>query len=167
MSDFKEQMGGLIHGKNEKGGLYALLIGMALGNIIPSISDGYYFFLQKKLRDQWKNGEITAKEYWTKNSLYYYLVPCSYWIALSIIIINVKGDATKKLKMSAAAIGAGAVLAIILKMVQTDKKQLEKEDAERANLIKDHPEVFKVLQRPEYSNIAGQIVNSANDKAAT
>lgn len=166
MSDFKEKISGLTHGKDATAGLYAMLIGMSLGNILPSVSDGIFFICERNLRDSWKRGEITAKQYWLKNTLYYYTIPFTYWALVALIIINIKGDYQKKLKLSIALIGGGAVIGILIKMMQTDNKQLAKEDAERLLLLQNHPEIVDVLKQPEFENIAGQIIGKANEKTS-
>ncbi len=159
MSDFKKQMGGLFHSENASAGLYTLLIGMAAGNLLPSPSDALFFRYERKLRDDWKAGKITAKEFWTRNTCAYYFLPFTYWALLAFIVVNIKTNYHNKLKIAGALIGAGVALGVVLKMMQTDEKQLEKEDEERLLLAKNHPEVVAILKKPEYENISGQIVN--------
>ena len=36
-----------------------------------------------------------------------------------------------------------------------------KEDEERDLLIKQHPEIIDILKKPEYENIAGQIIGNS------
>ena len=167
MSDFKQKMSGLMHGGNETAGLYTLLIGMAAGNLLPSPSDALYFRLQARLRDKWKRGELSATDYWKKNTFYYYSVPFLYWAFLAILVINVKGSAEQKLKIAGALVGGGVALGVVLKLIQNDKQQLLKEDEERDLLLKSHPEIIDILKRPEFENIAGQIVgNVGKDSGA-
>ena len=161
MGDFKKQISSLAHGKNATGGLYTLLVGMSLGNLLPSPSDSAYFFLQTNLRDKWKRGEISAEQYWKLNSLYYYFVPFTYWALLALIVINIKGSSEQKIKIAGALVGSGIAVGIILKLMQNDKKQLMKEDEERDLLIKQHPEIVDILKKPEYENIAGQIIGNS------
>lgn len=162
MSDFTSQIKGVAHSENATGAIYALIGGMVLGNALPSPSDAWFFYEEKKLRDRWKKGELTAEKYWELNTLYYYLLPMLYWLAVGAVIVGIKGDATKKLKLMAVLVGGGVVAGVILKMIQTDKKQLDKEDQERLLLLKNHPEVVEILKKPEFENIAGQIIGSPN-----
>ena len=157
MSDFKQQIAGVTHSENASGGLYILLIGMSLGNLLPSISDGIFFRVERNLRQKYKNGFYTPKQFYVRNTAAYYLIPFTYWAALAILIVQIKGDYHKKLKISVAAISAGIVAGIILKMVQDDELQLEKEDQEKLLLLKNHPEVVAILNKPEYENISGQL----------
>jgi hypothetical protein len=158
---FKKEMGNLFQGSNASAGLYTLLLGMATGNILPSPSDALYMKLQAGLRDKWKRGEISAEQYWKLNSLYYYFVPFTYWAFLALIVINIKASSEQKIKIAGALVGSGIAVGIILKLMQNDKKQLMKEDEERDLLIKQHPEIIDILKKPEYENIAGQIVGNS------
>ena len=162
MSGFKSQLTNLAKSENATAGLYALLIGMSLGNLLPSPSDGLYFSYQTKLRDKWKRGELTAKQFWAKNTAGYYLIPFTYWALLAIVVVNMKGDFQKKLKVAGALVGAGVAIGIVVKLMQNDKQQLEKEDAERLRLLENHPEVIQILKSPQYENISAQIINSPN-----
>lgn len=164
MSDLKEQISGVAHSENAKGALYALLIGMVVGNALPSPSDAWFFFEEKKLRDRWKRGELTAEKFWKLNTFYYYSIPCLYWLLIGSIIVSIKGDAAKKIKLTALLVGGGAVAGVILKMIQQDKKQLNKEEQEKLLLLKNHPEVIEILKKPEFSNISSQFVNFTGKK---
>ena len=162
MSDFKDKMTTLFKGDSGESALYVLLIGMAMGNLLPTPSDALYMKLQAGLRDKWKKGEITATQYWEKNVWYYYSVPFLYWGALALVVINIKTSYQNKLKVAGALVGAGVALGIILKLLANDKEQLAKEDEERDLLLKNHPEIVDILKKPEYENIAGQIVGAKN-----
>lgn len=157
MGDFKEKISSLTHGKDATAGLYALLIGMSLGNLCPSVSDGIFFRVERNLRQKYKNGVLTPRQFYVRNTLAYYLIPFTYWAALALVIFNIKGDYHKKLKISVAAIGAGVVVGIILKMVQSDEIQLAKEDKEKLLLLEKYPEIVNILNKPEYENISGQL----------
>lgn len=161
MSDFVSQIKGVAGSKNATGAIYALIGGLVLGNALPSPSDAWFFWEEKKLRDRWKKGELTAEKYWELNTLYYYLLPMLYWLVVGAVIVTIKGDATKKIKLMAVLVGGGVVAGVVLKMIQTDKTQLAKEDKERLLLLKNHPEVVDILKKPEYENIAGQIIGNS------
>jgi hypothetical protein len=164
MSDFKEQMVGSMHGKYSNAILYTFFISAFLGNAIPTPSDAYYFYLQTKLRDKWKRGEITASQYWSRNTIFYYGIPCLWWLLLFGIVVNLKISSEQKLKVAIALIGSTALVGVVLKMVQNDKDQLSMEDAEKLKLLKEHPEVVAILNKPEFSNISSQFRNITGEK---
>src|ERR1035437_9766469 len=149
MSDIKEQVSGITNGKYATGGLYILFLGFAAGNFLPTIGDGIYFIINSRLRDKWKRGEISAKEYWLKDGLSYYIIPASWWLLLGGIIVGVGGDFKTKSKIAIGLISGSAVLGIILKKIFEDEKQLGVEDQEKLRLLKEHPEVVAILNKPE------------------
>ena len=159
MGEFTGEISSAANSKNAKGALYAMLAGLVLGNALPSPSDALYFKLQTGLRNKWKKGEITAQRYWKLNTFYYYSVPMLYWLIIGLIIVNSKGDAEKKIKMTAVLIGGGVVVGTIFKLMQDDKAQLTKEEEEIKHLIEKHPDVIKILNKPEYDSINGQFKN--------
>jgi len=164
MSDFKQQMSKLSNSDNATAGLYTLFIGMALGNLIPSPSDAIYMMYQTKLRDKWKRGLITPAQYWKKNALGYYMIPCTWWILLGLIVINVKGTSQKKAKIALALIGSSAVVGLVLRQISKDKKEIDIEDDAKLKLLKEHPEVLKILNKPEFDSINGQFKNITGEK---
>ena len=159
---FKKQMSGLFHGSNAEAGLYTLMLGMIAGNITPSVSDAIFFRVEQSLRDKWKRGELTAEQFWKKNTISYYLIPCTYWIFITLLVVNVRGSYHDKLKWAVALVGSGVALGVIMKLMQNDKKQLIKEDEERDLLREKYPEVVDILSHPEFENIAGQLIHSPN-----
>lgn len=159
MSDLKKQISGLAKSENATAGLYTLFIGMALGNLIPAPSDALYMMYQTHLRDKWEKREITPAEYWRKNALGYYFIPFTWWVLLGAIVVNVKGTSEKKAKIALALIGSSAVVGIILRQISKDNAQVDKEDIAKLKLLNDHPEVLKILNKPEFDSINGQFKN--------
>lgn len=100
--------------------LYAALAGLVLSDIIPTPADALYFYLERNLRDKWKNNTITAKQYWTRQTLYYYILNPLWWILVVLITVNVKGDVEKKLKVAGILIGAGAAFGMIFYLYKQD-----------------------------------------------
>ncbi len=147
--------------KSEHGNaiLLAGLIGLTLSDIIPTIADSAYFSAEKSLRDRWKKGEITPKEYWSKSSFYYYGLNFSYWLIVSAIVLSIKGDAEKKIKVLGGLIGGGAVAAIIYKNIQKDTAELKSEEEQRKALLEKFPEIAPVLESPQFKNYAAELSN--------
>lgn len=137
--------------------LYAGLIGLIVSDIIPTPADIFSFYVDKKLRDRWKKGDISPEEYWRKKTMTYYLTKPIYWSLVSAIIISIKGDATKKLKVAGALVASGAVAAIIYKNIKSDKKELAEEAKQKQELLKKHPEYAEFLSKndslPQFKNV--------------
>jgi len=108
--------------------IYAGLIGLVLSDIIPTPADALYFHIERNLRDKWKRGEITPEKYWEKTAEYYYILNPIWWLLVGGIVISIKGDASKKIKILGGIIGAGAVLAVLHKNIVQDRKELSLEE---------------------------------------
>ena len=125
ISDVKEA----INGPHAKGVLYVGLIGLLLSDIIPTPADALYFNLERKLRDDWKVGKLTAKQYWARETAYYYGLNAIWWLLVIILATKIPGTAKKKMNVALGLIGTGAVVGVIHKNIQKDIQiqELEKE----------------------------------------
>jgi hypothetical protein len=164
MSDLKKQLSSLSNSENATAGLYTLFIGMALGNLIPTPSDALYMLYQTKLRDKWKRGLITPEQYWKRNAIGYYFIPFTWWVLLGAIVVNIKGTSEKKAKIALALIGSSAVVGLILKQIQKDNQEINTEDEAKLKLLREHPEVLKILNKPEFDSINGQFRNITGEQ---
>ena len=99
MKKFFEEIGNASKGEYGAGVLYAGAVGLILSDIVPTPADALYFYTEKKLRDKWKNGEITPEQYWKKTAMAYYLYNPIWWILVIAVIYNVPGDVSKKAKI--------------------------------------------------------------------
>ena len=142
--------------KEGKAVLYAGLIGLVLSDIIPTPADAIYFTVERNLRDKWKRGEITPKQYWTKTTASYYLLNPLWWGIVSAITLSVKGDAEKKLKVAGALIGSGIAFAVIYKNIKKDNKDLEQEKVEREKLLAAFPEIAPIMNTPQFKNFIAE-----------
>lgn len=122
-----EEIGNASKGEYGAGVLYAGAVGLILSDIIPTPADAIYFYTEKKLRDKWKNGEITPEKYWKKTAMAYYLYNPIWWILVLAVIYNIEGDLAKKAKIGLAIVGAGAVVGIIYRNYSQDIKQIREE----------------------------------------
>lgn len=137
--------------------LLAGLIGLTLSDIIPTISDSIYFSVERNLRDKWKKGEITPAKYWRQTSFAYYGLNFGYWLIISAIVLSIKGDAEKKIKVLGGLIGGGAVAAIIYKNIQKDTAELKSEEEQRKALLDKFPEIAPILDSPQFKNYAAEL----------
>jgi hypothetical protein len=103
--------------------IYGALFGAIAGDLVPTPGDFFYFKLMRELRDKWTKGEITSKQYWSRETLYYYLLNSSWWALVFLITYNIEGDFQKKLKIALALTGAGLVVGVILKNIQKDEQE--------------------------------------------
>lgn len=102
------------------GVLYAGMVGLILSDIIPTPGDALYFYQQRKLKDKLNNNEITAKQYWIRDAAGYYLYNSAFWALVFGAVVLTKGDYSKKIKVAAAFLGGGAVVAVLVKNIKKD-----------------------------------------------
>lgn len=127
MKKIFEEIGNASKGEYGAGVLYAGAVGLILSDIIPTPADALYFYTEKKLRDKWKNGEITPEKYWKKTAMAYYLYNPIWWILVLAVMYNIEGDLAKKAKIGLAIAGAGAVVGIIYRNYSQDINQIRQE----------------------------------------
>jgi hypothetical protein len=116
-------------GPHATGALYIGLLGLFLSDLIPTPADAVYFNLERKLRDDWKSGSISAKQYWTRETTSYYGLNALWWLLVIVIATQIPGSARKKMNIALAIIGVGAVVAVIHRNIQKDIRiqELEKD----------------------------------------
>lgn len=114
-------------GKYSNGVLYAGAVGLILSDIIPTPADALYFYTEKKLRDQWKEGKITPQKYWTRTASAYYLYNPIWWGLVLGVMYYTKGDIKDKAKIGLMVAGAGAVVGVIYRNYQKDIQEIKKE----------------------------------------
>lgn len=104
--------------------LYAGAIGLLLSDILPTPADSIYFRLQEKNKTKLEKGEITPKQYWTRDALAYYgLNPIWWGLVLGVIFIT-KGDFTSKAKVGLGIIAGGVVIGVLNKNIKEEEKKL-------------------------------------------
>lgn len=125
--EFVSQIKGLTKSEHATAALYVFIIGLALSDIIPTPGDALYFYLERNLRDQWKNGKITPQKYWELEALYYYSTNFLWWTIIFLVALYIPGTAKDKFKVAIAVIGAGMVIGVLFKNVEKDKIELQLE----------------------------------------
>ena len=101
--------------------VYAAMAGLFLSDIIPTPADAVYFWAERRLKQKLNNNEITPKQYWVRDAVGYYLYNPLWWLLVIGVVVSVKGDYTKKIKIGIGLIGAGAVVAILYKNIKKDE----------------------------------------------
>ena len=114
-------------GRYSNGLLYAGAVGLILSDIVPTPADALYFHSEKRLRDKWKAGEITSKQYWDRTSMAYYLYNPIWWTLVLGAMYYTKGDVKQKAKIGVAIIGVGAVIGVIYRNYTLDIKGIKRE----------------------------------------
>jgi hypothetical protein len=107
--------------EGDKGLLFATFAGLILSDIIPGPGDALYFHFNKKWRDQWSKGELTSKQYWSREALAYYLFNSGWWTIVAIATLSTPGKFENKLKTLIALIGGGFVVGVLINNIKNDE----------------------------------------------
>jgi hypothetical protein len=136
MAGLSEEISNVSKSEYATAALYAGMIGLVASDLIPTPADAAYFYMERNLRDRWKNGDISPQQYWKREAIIYYGLNPLWWILVGSIVIATKGDAKKKLYMLSGIIGGGAVIGVLAKNVKKDKAELEAELQDKKELEK-------------------------------
>lgn len=101
------------------------LIAAAIANALPTPADSLYFNMQHKIKEQLTKGEITPREYWTKDILHYYTFTAGWYVLLVILILVVGGKYQTNAKLLLVIIGGGLVLGVWKKNIEKDEAILK------------------------------------------
>lgn len=106
--------------------LYAGAIGLLLSDVIPTPADGLYFRLQQKNKAKLEQGEITPKQYWVRDAVYYYGLNPLWWSLVLGAMVLTKGDYSKKAKIGLGIVAGGMVLGVLSKNIKKDEELMKK-----------------------------------------
>lgn len=105
------------------------LIAAAIANALPTPADGLYFSMQQRIKEQLEKGEITPKEYWTKDILNYYTYTAGWYVLLIIFILALGGKYQTNSKILIVLISGGFIFGVWKKNIEKDEalQKLQKE----------------------------------------
>ena len=106
--------------------IYAAALGLILSDVIPTPADAVYFRLMEKNKQKLNAGEITPKQYWTREALMYYGLNPLYWSLFLGILYYTKGDYNFKIKLGLAILAGGAVIGTLNKKIKEEEKIIKK-----------------------------------------
>lgn len=101
--------------------LYAGAIGLLLSDVIPTPADALYFNLQQKNKAKLEAKQITPKQYWTRDAMYYYGLNPLWWGLVLGALYYTKGDYTQKAKVGLGLLATGVVVAVLHKNIKKDE----------------------------------------------
>lgn len=122
----KQSISGAIKGGHGEAVLYAGAIGLILSDIIPTPADAIYFRQMAKNKQKLEKGEITPKQYWSREALMYYGLNPIYWTLVLGAIYFTKGGYTNKLKVGLSILAAGSVIGVLNKNIKEEEKLIKK-----------------------------------------
>ena len=114
-----------------RGGIMGLLTGLVLSDIVPTPADSIYFKTERRLRNEWKAGTITPEEYWKKTTFAYYFLNPVWWTMVAGVSMVFHKTPGKQLTLLLGLVAAGGVIATVMKNVEKDKEDLEREQQQK------------------------------------
>ena len=111
----------LKNGENTKL-LLAVGVGLVISDLIPTPADGLYFNLQQSNKEKLNKGEITPKQYWTRDALAYYGLNPVWWSLVLGASLYFGKDFKQKKNIMISLIAGGVVLGVLYKNVKKDEK---------------------------------------------
>jgi hypothetical protein len=106
--------------------LYAGALGLLVSDIIPTPADAVYFRVMAKNKQKLDNGEITPKQYWTRETVFYYGLNPLWWTLFLGALYYTKGDYNSKVKVGLALLAGGAVIGVLNKNIKEEQKLIKK-----------------------------------------
>jgi hypothetical protein len=97
------------------------LVAAAIANALPTPADGFYFSLQQKIKAQLESGEITPKEYWTKDIVHYYTFTAAWYVFLILLVLAIGGKYETNAKILVVLISGGLVLGVWKRNIEKDE----------------------------------------------
>lgn len=107
---------------NRTGLLYAVGIGLILSDIIPTPADALYFYRQRINKQKLEKGEITPKQYWSKDAFNYYALNPLWWALVLGATYTLGKDYKQKRNILLGLLTAGVVVGVLSKNVKSDKE---------------------------------------------
>jgi hypothetical protein len=104
------------------GALYIALLSAAAGNFIPSPADAWIFYRQREDKAKWTKGEITSKQYWSRQMLWYYTAAPAWYLTLFAGVFLFGKTTKQKLMIATAVMGGGAVIGVIANNIKKDEE---------------------------------------------
>ena len=103
--------------------IYTAIGAAILANVMPTPSDGFFFYQQRINKEKLDKGEITPKQYWTRDVFGYYFYTAAWYGLVLATVASVGGTYQTKAKILLGLSGAGIVLGVISKNIEAENKK--------------------------------------------
>lgn len=102
--------------------LYAVGVGLLLSDLIPTPADALFFYKERKNKEKLTKGEITPKQYWTRDALGYYGYNALWWSAVLGATMLIGKDYKQKRNILIGLVAGGLVVGVIAKNIKKDEE---------------------------------------------
>lgn len=107
--------------KTATAALYVAGLSFIVADVVPTPADAAYFYLQRKDKEALDAGNMTNKQYWIRDAIYYYTLNPLWWGIVLGAMVYTKGTAVQKAKIGLALLGAGMVVGVLHKNIVSKK----------------------------------------------
>ena len=106
--------------------IYTALLAACVANFLPTVADSAYFYFQDKWTKEKEDGTMSPEKFWALDAGGYYFFTAFYYaIVLTTMVAMGKTSYSTKAKVLLSLVGGGAVVGVVFKNIQTDKKLAE------------------------------------------
>ena len=116
--------------------IFTALLAAIVANVMPVPTDYLYFRAQQSDKQKLEDGVITAKQYWTRDILGYYLYTASWYAVLFTILYAANGTYKNNARILLALLSAGLVVSIYNKNSTKDQELQDLHDQQQQALLK-------------------------------
>ncbi len=102
--------------------LYTALIAAIIANVTPTPADYFYFRAQQTDKEKLESGEITPKQYWTRDILGYYGYTAGYYLSIFLILQAFGGSYKTNSRVLIALLSGGLILSVYRKNIKKDEE---------------------------------------------
>lgn len=106
--------------------LIAVGVGLILSDIIPTPADAVYFRLEQKNKAKLQSGEITPKQYWTRDALAYYGLNPIWWGAVLGVSLLTGKTFEQRRNILISLVAGGVVIGVLNQNIKRDVELAQK-----------------------------------------
>ena len=103
--------------------IYTAIGAAILANVMPTPADGFFFYQQRINKEKLDKGEITPKQYWTRDVFGYYFYTAAWYGLVLATVAAVGGSYQTKAKILLGLSGAGIVLGVVSKNIEAENEK--------------------------------------------
>ena len=102
--------------------VYAVGIGLLLSDLLPTPADALYFYKERINKEKLTKGEITPKQFWTRDALGYYGYNAIWWSLVLGATVMFGKDYKQKRNIMIGLVAGGLVVGVIAKNIKKDEE---------------------------------------------
>lgn len=102
--------------------LIAVGVGLVISDILPTPADAIYFHYERKNKQKLEEGNITPKQYWTRDALMYYGLNPLWWGSVLGISLLAGKTFEQRRNILISLIAGGVVIGVLHRNIKKDEE---------------------------------------------